>query len=612
MQIPHIAALLILLALLTSLMLRREDGASQHDQEGYRTFGDPRVQFLLADEKMGPVDVFLNERLITTTLTFGQATGYLPVRRNRTYRLQLRGADGGRSFVKELDLDRFRGYTVIIMGDNDYGVLDDSSWHFAARRRRAPVVRLVDLTQRDHPLEVLLRNAQGHTWYWYRWRARQWTDWIQVAKKGAEQLELHANGTSLVNATLALQRGAGYNFFLLPDPAARRYQGFCRPAFTAAPLQSVTEDTFCLSVILLVWCNALHRLYLAFWTWLHHTSLRPAHSRTLPSIREVNMFLYSVTMAVGFALFVAVSADFLRPIGLVGVWEGVTHTALATRLDYYQNYFKALGVVVVVLYTYELITDPRMPVSTVIHHGGAIAGTIFLLSFTDDIAEFWFGWISLAYVQFELLLFWGLYLRDLHARTGRAKALSERVLIGGWLSYMIGMVLEVTFYTKAVVSLWGRVAGSFLAMSGLVMAVWLLEQLMCLCCTARSIKRKDLLKDAPFLEVLCWLSWWVARYPAAVAKFSSHLLHEDWDGIPKANDATTRCAVTVHNIPFTVWVPNGSQKDLSAKLQRVRLQAAEELETVANTLLTEDLSAPVLDNGVEHYSVNHQSIRYGT
>jgi len=134
----------------------------------------------------------------------------------------------------------------------------------------------------------------------------------------------------------------------------------------------------------------------------------------------------------------------------------------------------------------------------------------------------------------------------------------------------------------------------------------------------------------------------------------------------KANDATTRCAVTVHNIPFTVWVPNGSQvhphlptsplplslsptphsipervptpslrplscfhhhflkttrvfptrqlfhfclsspililpplpslvyplpsllqKDLSAKLQRVRLQAAEELETVANTLLTE-------------------------
>lgn len=32
-----------------------------------------------------------------------------------------------------------------------------------------------------------------------------------------------------------------------------------------------------------------------------------------------------------------------RPIGLVGVWEGVTHTALATRLDYYQNYFKALG-----------------------------------------------------------------------------------------------------------------------------------------------------------------------------------------------------------------------------------------------------------------------------
>lgn len=27
----------------------------------------------------------------------------------------------------------------------------------------------------------------------------------------------------------------------------------------------------------------------------------------------------------------------------------------------------------------------------------------------------------------------------------------------------------------------------------------------------------------------------------------------------KANDGTTRCAVTVHNIPFTVWVRNGSQ-----------------------------------------------------
>ena len=99
----------------------------------------------------------------------------------------------------------------------------------------------------------------------------------------------------------------------------------------------------------------------------------------------------------------------------------------------------------------------RMPLSTIFHHGGAIVGTVFMISFTDEIAEFWFGWISLAYVQFELLLFWGLWLRDYNNRTGHAQRLSETVLIVGWLVYMLGMTLEVVFYVKAVVSLSNRV-----------------------------------------------------------------------------------------------------------------------------------------------------------
>ena len=78
-----------------------------------------------------------------------------------------------------------------------------------------------------------------------------------------------------------------------------------------------------------------------------------------------------------------------------------------------------------------------------------------------------------------------------------------------------------------------QVDSTFLGMSVLVSSVWLIEQFMCLCCTARSIKRKDLLRDWPFLEALCWFSWWISLYPASLAKFSPAMLYESWDQVPK-------------------------------------------------------------------------------
>lgn len=47
------------------------------------------------------------------------------------------------------------------------------------------------------------------------------------------------------------------------------------------------------------------------------------------------------------------------PVGLEGVWDGLVRLELTTRMDYYQNYFKALGVMIVVLYSYEVMTDLR-------------------------------------------------------------------------------------------------------------------------------------------------------------------------------------------------------------------------------------------------------------
>lgn len=43
----------------------------------------------------------------------------------------------------------------------------------------------------------------------------------------------------------------------------------------------------------------------------------------------------------------------------------------------------------------------------------------------------------------------------------------------------------------------GQVSSAFLWMTIIVMTVWLIEQLMCLCCTSRSIKRKNLLQQYP-------------------------------------------------------------------------------------------------------------------
>ena len=88
-------------------------------------------------------------------------------------------------------------------------------------------------------------------------------------------------------------------------------------------------------------------------------SLKPVHARTLPSIREINTFVYSVTMTFGLVVFVGVSYSFLKPVGLSGVWAGLTRTELTNRMDYYQNFFKAIGVAIVVLYSYEIVVDLR-------------------------------------------------------------------------------------------------------------------------------------------------------------------------------------------------------------------------------------------------------------
>eukprot|EP00667_Euglena_gracilis_P005145 EG_transcript_5177 len=610
-QVPQILALVILLCLLFSFMVNKD--GSPRDSEGSRTQGDPRVQFLLASPRLSPIDIFVNDRLLATSLVFGQATGYLPVRHSDVYRLQTQ-SHGMMSFVKLLTLNRYRAYTVIIVDLTDTFVLDDSSWQLAARHRHAPVLRFVDLTQRTHPLEVELRNLSEVSWFHFRWKPQHTTDWLEVRREGSQQIELHYNRSVLLNVTVFLQRRSGYNFFLLRDREGEESQllGLVRPAFVAAPLKSVSEYTFCISILLLVWCNLLHRLYMSYWSYVFRRSFKPLHSRNLPSIREVNMFVYSVTMTVGLCFFIGASYSFLYPVGLEGVWDGLVRLELTTRMDYYQNYFKALGVMIVVLYSYEVMTDLRMPVSTIIHHGGAITGTVFLISFTDEIAEFWFGWISLAYVQFELFLFWGLYLRDYNARTGRWQRASEGMLIAGWLFYMVGMLLELVFYGKALVSLRNRVSSAFLWMTIIVMTVWLIEQLMCLCCTSRSIKRKNLLQQYPALEGLCWFSWWLSRYPASLAKFNLQLLQESWEQIPKVHDVTTKCSVTVHSLPFTVWIPSAFEKDPHAKLHKIRLQAAEELEKVANTLLPQDLALIQTSKDVEDYGVNSQGVTYGT
>ena len=68
-----------------------------------------------------------------------------------------------------------------------------------------------------------------------------------------------------------------------------------------------------------------------------------------------------------------------------------------------------------------------------------------------------------------------------------------------------------------------------------------------------------------------------------------------------------RC--TAPALPPSLPLPQGDKK---AKLQKIRLQAADQIEMVANTLLPHDLSAPHVKCGTEQYSVNHEMVSYGT